>query len=51
MYSIGEFSKLIEKISKIIILYKDKLLRFGFELINNLCRKFMKKELIKLRNL
>lgn len=29
-----------EKISKIIILYKDRLLRFGFELINNLCKKF-----------
>ena len=29
-----------EKISKIVVLYKDRLLRFGFELINNLCKKF-----------
>ena len=29
-----------EKISKIVILYKDRLLRIGFDLINNLCKKF-----------
>ena len=29
-----------EKISKIVVLYKDRLLRIGFDLINNLCKKF-----------
>ena len=37
--------KLIEKINKkevdiIVVLYKDRLLRFGFELIENLCKKY-----------
>ncbi len=28
------------EVEKIIILYKDRLLRFGFEIIENLCRKY-----------
>ena len=28
------------EIDKIVILYKDRLLRFGFELIENLCKKY-----------
>ena len=28
------------KVEKVVVLYKDRLLRFGFELINNLCKKF-----------
>ena len=28
------------ELEKIIILYKDRLLRFGFEIIENLCRKY-----------
>ena len=27
------------EVEKIVILYKDRLVRFGFELIENLCRK------------
>ena len=27
-----------DKIEKIVILYKDRLLRFGFEIIENLCK-------------
>ena len=29
---------LVNKIEKIVILYKDRLLRFGFEIIENLCK-------------
>lgn len=29
-----------KQISKIVVLYKDRLLRFGFELIENICHKF-----------
>lgn len=28
------------EIERIVILYKDRLLRFGFELIENLCEKY-----------
>ena len=28
------------KVEKIVVLHKDRLLRFGFELVENLCRKF-----------
>ena len=28
------------EVEKIIILYKERLLRFGFEIIENLCRKY-----------
>lgn len=28
------------EVEKIIILYKDRLLRFGFELVENLCEKY-----------
>jgi len=28
------------EVEKIIILYKDRLLRFGFEIIENLCNKY-----------
>lgn len=28
------------EVDKIVILYKDRLLRFGFEMIENLCRKY-----------
>ena len=44
-YSKPGLLKLIDKINKkevdlIIVLYKDRLLRFGFELIENLCKKY-----------
>lgn len=29
-----------DQVEKIVILYKDRLLRFGFELIENLCKKY-----------
>jgi len=29
-----------QKVDKIVVLYKDRLLRFGFELIENLCSKY-----------
>ncbi|SHE99864.1 hypothetical protein SAMN02745164_01572 [Marinitoga hydrogenitolerans DSM 16785] len=29
-----------EEIDKIVVLYKDRLLRFGFELIENIANKF-----------
>lgn len=28
------------KVEKIVVLYKDRLLRFGFEIIENLCNKY-----------
>jgi len=28
------------EIEKVVILYKDRLLRFGFEIIENLCNKY-----------
>lgn len=28
------------EVEKIVILYKDRLLRFGFEIIENLCKKY-----------
>ena len=28
------------EVEKIVILYKDRLLRFGFELVENLCKKY-----------
>jgi len=28
------------EVEKIVILYKDRLLRFGFEIIENLCNKY-----------
>ena len=28
------------KVEKIVVLYKDRLLRFGFEIIENLCKKY-----------
>jgi len=28
------------KVEKVVVLYKDRLLRFGFELIENLCKKY-----------
>jgi len=28
------------EVDKIVILYKDRLLRFGFEIIENLCNKY-----------
>lgn len=28
------------EVEKIVILYKDRLLRFGFELVENLCEKY-----------
>ena len=28
------------KVEKIVVLYKDRLLRFGFELVENLCKKY-----------
>ncbi len=28
------------EVEKIVVLYKDRLLRFGFELIDNICRKY-----------
>lgn len=28
------------KVERIVILYKDRLLRFGFELLVNLCKRF-----------
>ncbi len=28
------------EVEKIVVLYKDRLLRFGFEIIENLCRKY-----------
>lgn len=28
------------KVDKIVVLYKDRLVRFGFELIENICKKF-----------
>ena len=33
-------AKLIRSSSKIVILYKDTLLRFGFEIIETLCNKY-----------
>ena len=44
-YNKKGLNKLINKITnrevdKIVILYKDRLLRFGFELIENLCKKY-----------
>ena len=28
------------RVEKIVVLYKDRLLRFGFEIIENLCNKY-----------
>ena len=28
------------EVEKIVVLYKDRLIRFGYELINNLCAKY-----------
>lgn len=28
------------EVEKIVVLYKDRLIRFGYELIENLCKKF-----------
>ena len=28
------------EVDKVVVLYKDRLLRFGFELIENLCKKY-----------
>ncbi len=28
------------EVEKIVVLYKDRLVRFGFELIENLCKKY-----------
>ena len=38
----NRFSDLITngEVSKVIVLYKDRLVRFGFELIENLCNKY-----------
>lgn len=44
-YNKKELTELIDlitnsEVEKIVILYKDRLLRFGFEIIENLCRKY-----------
>ena len=44
-YNKKGLNELINKITnrevdKIVVLYKDRLLRFGFELIENLCKKY-----------
>ena len=44
-YNNKGLNELINKITnrevdKVVILYKDRLLRFGFELIENLCKKY-----------
>jgi len=44
-YNNKGFNQLLEmilscKVDKIVILYKDRLLRFGYELIENMCRKY-----------
>lgn len=44
-YNKSGLDKLIDKIisnevEKVVVLHKDRLLRFGFELIENLCKKF-----------
>lgn len=28
------------EVEKVVVLYKDRLLRFGFEIIENLCKKY-----------
>lgn len=44
-YHNKELNQLLDRITnseveKVVILYKDRLIRFGFELIENLCSKF-----------
>ena len=44
-YNKKGLNELINKITnrevdKVVVLYKDRLLRFGFELIENLCKKY-----------
>jgi len=44
-YNKSGLDKLIDKIisnevEKVVVLHKDRLLRFGFELVENLCKKF-----------
>lgn len=44
-YNKKELSELIDlitnsEVEKIVILYKDRLLRFGFEIIENLCNGY-----------
>lgn len=44
-YNNKDLNKMIDmvmdrKVSKIVIFYKDRLVRFGFELIENICTKF-----------
>ena len=44
-YNKSGLNKLIDlilqnKVEKIVVLHKDRLLRFGFELVENLCKKF-----------
>ncbi|MGL4426139.1 MAG: IS607 family transposase, partial [Cetobacterium sp.] len=44
-YNKKGFTKLVNlitdgEVEKIVILYKDRLLRFGYELVENLCKKY-----------